>query len=61
MLTIARYAPDLKPVFLFACKKNIATAPTPKDAIYSQYDAFDLQAEGMNLFNTQPEKAAPAF
>ena len=61
MLTIARYSLILNLFFLFSCKKNIATAPTPKDAIYSQYDAFDLQAEGMNLFNTQPEKAAPAF
>lgn len=61
MLTIVRYALILNLFFLFSCKKNIAPAPTSTEAIYSQYDAFDFQAEGMNLFNTQPEKAAPAL
>jgi hypothetical protein len=49
-------------LFLFiSCKKNIPTSPPEKEAIFSQYDAFDFQAEGMNTFNTEPEKSKTAF
>lgn len=61
MPTILRFFPFLGFMFLFACKKNIPDASAKKEAIYSQYDAFDFQAEGMKYFNTEPEKAAPAF
>ncbi|HMS98294.1 MAG TPA: hypothetical protein PKA12_06085 [Saprospiraceae bacterium] len=49
-------------LFLFiSCKKNIPVSQPEKEAIYSQYDAFDFQAEGMKTFNTEPEKSKNAF
>lgn len=47
--------------FISSCKKNIPASPPVKEAIYSRYDAFDFQAEGMKTFNTQPEQSKVAF
>ncbi|MBK7789903.1 MAG: hypothetical protein IPJ54_15275 [Saprospiraceae bacterium] len=47
--------------FFISCKKNIPASQPEKEAIYSQYDAFDFQAEGMKTFNNEPEKSKTAF
>lgn len=46
--------------FLFPVK-NIPASQPEKEAIYSQYDAFDFQAEGMKTFNNEPEKSKQPF